>query len=45
MEKFHMSPKTYVEKSEILHIWHVFDVKNVAIYAKGLASHRYSKKN
>ena len=25
---------TDVEKSEILHIWHVCDVKNVAIYAK-----------
>ena len=24
----------HVEKSEILHIWHVFDVENVAIYAK-----------
>ena len=23
---------TYVEKSEILHIWHVFDEENVAIY-------------
>ena len=25
---------TDVEKSEILHIWHVCDVENVAIYAK-----------
>ena len=25
---------TDVEKSEILHIWHVRDVENVAIYAK-----------
>ena len=24
----------HVEKSEILHIWHVFCVENVAIYAK-----------
>ena len=24
---------TYVEKSEILHIWHVCDVENVTIYA------------
>ena len=23
-----------VEKSEILHIWHVCDVENIAIYAK-----------
>ena len=27
-------PMTDVEKSEILHIWHVCDVENVAIYAK-----------
>ena len=26
-----------VEKSEILHIWHVCDVENVAIYAKIIA--------
>ena len=26
--------KTYVKKSEILHIWHVCDVETVAIYAK-----------
>ena len=25
---------TDVEKSEILHIWHVCDVENIAIYAK-----------
>ena len=25
---------TDVEKSEILHLWHVCDVENVAIYAK-----------
>ena len=25
---------TDVEKSEIRHIWHVFDVENVAVYAK-----------
>ena len=25
---------TDVEKSEILHIWHVCDVENAAIYAK-----------
>ena len=25
---------TDVEKSDILHIWHVCDVKNVDIYAK-----------
>ena len=25
---------TYVEKSEILHIWYVCDVENVAIYDK-----------
>ena len=25
---------TDVEKSEILHMWHVCDVENVAIYAK-----------
>ena len=31
---FRCLPMTYVEKSEILHIWHVFDVENVAIYAK-----------
>ena len=28
---------TDVEKSEILHIWHVCDVENVAIYAKFIA--------
>ena len=28
---------TDVEKSEILHIWHVCDVENVAIYAKCIA--------
>ena len=25
---------TDVEKSEILHIWHVCDIENIAIYAK-----------
>ena len=25
---------TYMEQSEILHIWHVCDEENVAIYAK-----------
>ena len=28
---------TDVEKSEILHIWHVCDVENVAIYANFIA--------
>ena len=31
---FRCLPMTDVEKSEILHIWHVCDVENVAIYAK-----------
>ena len=31
---FKCLPMTDVEKSEILHIWHVCDVENVAIYAK-----------
>ena len=30
---------TDVEKSEILHIWHVCDVENVAICAKFIAIH------
>ena len=30
---------TDVEKSDILHIWHVCDVKNVAIYAKFMQFH------
>ena len=30
---------TDVEKSEILHIWHVSDVENVAIYAKFMQFH------
>ena len=37
VEKFHMSPHDRcadVEKSKILHIWHVCDVENVAIYSK-----------
>ena len=32
--KFRCLHMTDVEKSEILHIWHVCDVENVAIYAK-----------
>ena len=32
VDKFHMSQ--HVEKSEILHIWHVCDVENIVIYAK-----------
>ena len=28
---------TDVEKSEILHIWHVCDVENIAIHAKSIA--------
>ena len=33
---FHMK---YVGKSEVLHIWHVCEVENVAIYAKFMHSH------
>ena len=32
-------PLTDVDKSEILHIWHVCDVENVAIYVKVIAIH------
>ena len=33
-QKFRCLQMTDVEKSEILHIWHVCYVENVAIYAK-----------
>ena len=35
--KFQMSPHNRCGESEILHLWHVCDVENVAIYAKFIA--------
>ena len=33
-QKFRCLQMTDVEKSEILHLWHVCDVENVAIYVR-----------